>query len=220
MKTQIDELDTQYATELEALYKQRDADVLATLTPKYYSSVCLLIKDENEYLSEWIEYYINLGVDHIYIYDNGNVENVSTVIEVMPANIQSRITVIEYKDYETDTLQQDVYTHFLNHYGCDTRWVGFLDSDEFVVPKDGSECVNELLNKYEDYGALYMSWIVYNANGQEFKTSKPVRERFTSEVRSLKITFSTSRARHLFSHIRWINSIAIILFLSSIIKSS
>ena len=31
---------------------------------KYYSSICLLIRDENEYLEEWLDNYYNLGVDH------------------------------------------------------------------------------------------------------------------------------------------------------------
>lgn len=36
-----------------------------------YSSICLLAKDENEYINEWLNWHINVcKFDHIYIYDN------------------------------------------------------------------------------------------------------------------------------------------------------
>lgn len=182
LKGQIGELDSRYAEDLRVLYKQRDADALAACDHQYYSSVCLLIKDENEYLEEWIKHYVGLGIDHVYIYDNGNVERVSEVIATLPESLQAKLTVIDYHDAHTSTLQQDVYMHFLDNYGRDTRWVGFLDSDEFVELTDGSASINELLAKYEDHGSLYMGWVVYNANGQEVKTDGAVQERFTTEV--------------------------------------
>ena len=49
-------------------------------------------RQENLYVKEFIEYYINLGVDHIYIYDDNdpNTERVSDVIE---PKYQSQVTI-------------------------------------------------------------------------------------------------------------------------------
>ena len=37
---------------------------------KYYISICLLAKNENNYINEWLKWHIDLGVEHFYIYDN------------------------------------------------------------------------------------------------------------------------------------------------------
>lgn len=37
---------------------------------KFNYSICLIIRDENEYLKEWLEWHINQGVEHFYIYDH------------------------------------------------------------------------------------------------------------------------------------------------------
>ena len=34
--------------------------------------VCLIIKNENEYLEEWLTHYRSLGVDKFFIYDNNS----------------------------------------------------------------------------------------------------------------------------------------------------
>lgn len=36
--------------------------------------VCAMAKNEHRYINEWVEHYINLGVDKIYIYDNDDID--------------------------------------------------------------------------------------------------------------------------------------------------
>ena len=36
--------------------------------------VCAMAKNEHKYINEWVEHYINLGVDKIYIYDNDDID--------------------------------------------------------------------------------------------------------------------------------------------------
>ena len=47
----------------------------------YMSSICLLAKDEDSYLDEWITYHIGIGIDHIFIYDNGSKNPISEFIK-------------------------------------------------------------------------------------------------------------------------------------------
>ena len=37
---------------------------------QFNSSICLIIKDENEYINEWLEWHIRIGFEHFFIYDN------------------------------------------------------------------------------------------------------------------------------------------------------
>lgn len=142
-------------------------------TWKYYSSVCLLIRDENRYLDEWLLWYEEKGFDHIYIYDNGEKETVSDIIT---AEKNEKITIIPWHG-EFANVQEDAYNDFMQNHGKETRWVIFLDSDEFVsFPKDSK--VNTYLKKNEAYTNIKVSFIEYNANGQEYYSEEPVRERF------------------------------------------
>ena len=61
------------------LSKNRERDSL--LKCQHYSAVILLIKDENRYLKEWLDWHLNIGFDHVYIYDNGETDNVKSIVE-------------------------------------------------------------------------------------------------------------------------------------------
>lgn len=149
---------------------------------KHYSAVILLIKDENRYLREWLDWHLKLGFDHIYIYDNGSKEKVSDVIDVCPVKMRNQITVIDWSGHHTH-IQQDAYNHFLDTYKKEVRWGLFIDSDEFVKFTDGKTTnVNDFLKDYEDYTEIWGYEIEYNANGKEFYEDKPVKERFTKTV--------------------------------------
>ncbi len=149
---------------------------------KYYSSICLLIKDENEYLIEWITWHLNIGIEHLYIYDNDSQTPVSETIKELPKEMQNKITVIDWSGTH-EHMQHDCYYHCLKTYGEDSTWIAFLDSDEFIrLTGDNPSDINTFLHDYEEYGALYMCWIMYNANGQKQKENLPVKERFTKIV--------------------------------------
>lgn len=157
----------------DGVHKQEESE----MEWAYYSSVCLLIRDENKYLKEWLDWYMKNGFDHIYIYDNGVNE---TVTDVITDDISEKITVIPWHG-EFQNVQEDAYNHFLENYGAETRWVTFLDSDEFINFSEGVS-VNDYLQQNELYTNIVISFVEYNANGQETYEDAPVRERFTEEV--------------------------------------
>lgn len=176
-----------HLTSLEAHHKQQLFEYHATehnerekdIDWKHYSSVCLLIRDENQYLEEWIKWHIGIGVDHIYIYDNGIYQNVNDIVDTLSENIKDKITVINWQGKFED-CQGDCYNHFLEYYGHETRWVNFIDSDEFIrITSKDYKNINELLSNFEDYTIVFGKILEYTANGQETKTDLPVRERFT-----------------------------------------
>lgn len=145
---------------------------------KYYSSILLLIRDENEYIEEWINHFINtIGVDHIYIYDNESSIPVEEYLEAMENPYLDRITFVRWKS--TEKTQEDANNHFLLNYRDETRWVAPIDTDEFIQINDTSKSLNEFLKENEDYASILCEWVHYNANGHEKKTKGGVLERFT-----------------------------------------
>ena len=36
------------------------------------TAICAIAKHENVYINDWVNYHLNLGFDHIYIYDDNS----------------------------------------------------------------------------------------------------------------------------------------------------
>jgi len=157
--------------------RQKKIEEIIQTNYKHYCSVCLLIRDENEYLKEWLVWHIGQGVQHFYIYDNGSVQPVVEFIKTLDIKIQNKITVIDFGGIHAH-LQHEAYNDCLKRFGDESRWIGFIDSDEMVRVKDGKK-LSEFLREYEDYAGLFMPWILYDANGHKDKSDLPCRERFT-----------------------------------------
>jgi len=51
-------------------------------------------KEENLYAKEFIEYYIKLGFDHLFIYDN-NSPNTEKIIEILENKYINQVTIYE-----------------------------------------------------------------------------------------------------------------------------
>lgn len=149
---------------------------------KYYSSICLLAKNENDYINEWLEWHLNkLKFDHVYIYDNESSIPIEMSID---DKYKNKITFLTWdrRDYKF-IMQNECYKHFLNNFSTENTWTAFIDADEFIRLVDCDEDnINDFLLNYEDANALYIEWTMYNANGQYMKTEGLVRDRFKNTI--------------------------------------
>ena len=177
-----DALKEERQKDIREYYLSRNRERDALLECKFYSAVILLIKDENRYLKEWLDWHLSLGFEHVYIYDNGEKDHVQEIVDLYAAETQQKITVIDWTGHHTH-IQQDAYNHFLSNHKKDVRWGLFIDSDEFLRFTDGETTdVNTFLRSYEDYTEVWGYEVEYDANGQETYEDKPVRERFTRQT--------------------------------------
>lgn len=174
------------------------------MSNKYFVSICLIIRDENKYLKEWILHHLPL-VDHIYIYDNGEKENVSDITTMLPQSDQLKITIISYKD-SYKHIQEEAYNHFLKNYGRETIWCAFIDSDEFISI-DCNKTIYKILTEKDYYNEFQMFWVEYGANGKENYENYPVQERFKTpangknmRIRMYKSFIKTEKAKRMVSH--------------------
>ena len=144
---------------------------------RYYCSACLIIRDENEYLEEWLRWHIGQGVEHFYIYDHGSKQPVREFLKTLEKGIAEKVTLTEWKGHHTDA-QPDAYNDCLKRRRGESRWIAFIDTDEQIRVKTG-QTLPEFLKDYEDYAGLFAVWITYGANGRVKKTEGTLRERFT-----------------------------------------
>lgn len=155
------------ASRLRKEIKKRVGDL-----PAHNLAICAIAKDEGCYLEEWIEWHRKMGVEKFYIYDNGSTDSTR---EVLQPYIDSG--VVDYRYFPGQKKQIAAYDDCIDRHRFDTRWLAFIDIDEFIVPlKDPT--VADFLKRFEGFPAVEINWLIYGSNGQLTKTSEPVMERF------------------------------------------
>lgn len=140
----------------------------------FYTAVCCIVKDENDYLNEWLRYHQAVGVEHFFIYDNGSKVPVSHTISAL--GLDEVVTVTEIRGRNKHVT---AYQHCLNYYGDTSRWIAFIDTDEFLVPKSTQGDLPAFLKQYEQYGGLGVSWLIFGSNGHVEKPKGSQLESFT-----------------------------------------
>lgn len=125
----------------------------------YYCSFCLIVRDDHNYIREWLDYHLALGVEHFYITDNNsNPPLESTIKDYIEKGF------VTYK-YDTRFKPQiAVYNECIRNHREHAKWIGFFDSDEFLLLKRDTN-IKTFLKNYEDFGALSICWYLFGSNG-------------------------------------------------------
>lgn len=140
--------------------------------PKYYLAVCAIAKNEGPYFKEWIEWHRKQGVEKFYIYDN---ESTDCTKEVLAPYIASGL--VEYTFFPGYRKQLAAYDDCLERFRLDSRWIAFIDLDEFIVPiKDKS--IPVFLERFEDFPAVEINWLIFGSGGAKTKVPGTMMERF------------------------------------------
>jgi hypothetical protein len=139
-------------------------------------AICCIVRDE-EYLPEWIEFHSSIGVTQFYIYDN---ESVIPLNKALKTYIESGLVIIE--PIQGKAKQMIAYGHCLKKYGSLCKWMGFIDADEFIVPKTFTGNLPDFLIPYERFGGLGINWLVFGSNGHVQKPSTLQMESYTRRL--------------------------------------
>ena len=107
---------------------------------KKFIILCVIGKNENLYAKEYINHYKNLGFNHIFIYDNIDIndERFSDILHnEIESGFISIIDFIGYKSYSNST-QIEAYYDCYKRNNRDYNWLSFYDFDEYLelIPKN------------------------------------------------------------------------------------
>ena len=139
-------------------------------------SICLLIKNENKYLEEWINWHIDQGFNYFYIYNTGS-ENPSLIVNKFNKNL---FTIIEWNKYSFN-MQLEAYQHCLNTNKNDD-WIAFIDIDEFIYLPD-----KQYLDKVDsDISIIKLKQKLFNANGNLYYNNNLVQNLFKQECDNIE----------------------------------
>lgn len=129
-------------------------------TMNNYVALCLFCKDENEYLDEWITYHLSIGVEHIFIYDNMSKKPIKKSVDKF---IKLGKVSVELVTDDKQGRHCRVFNKCINDNGDKYKWIGFIDTDEFIVLKNNKSLAS-FLKDYENFAALGVYWLCFGSN--------------------------------------------------------
>lgn len=136
-----------------------------------------VIKNEHEYLDEWIKYHLDLGINHIFIFEDLDSKShkgitdkyrervtLQSIGDVL--NDDEKLEAIELKRTKRRSVHQ-LYIKACLKYLKDTYkqydWCFTTDCDEFITLENKS--LKETLSLYQGYDAIVIQWKIYGASG-------------------------------------------------------
>lgn len=144
---------------------------------KYNIIICAILKDETPYLVEWAEHHLGIGVEHFVLYDNNSVIPAKQTLEAYV-----RKGIVEVIDCPiTNTPQLKAYTHCLYNMHGRTKWIAYIDLDEFIILKKHRD-IHAFLADYDEYAGVCMNWVIHTANGHIEKPEGPVMQNYTEPL--------------------------------------
>jgi Glycosyltransferase family 92 len=149
----------------------------AQIERKGYLSAVVVVKDEGVYLREWLEFHRLMGVEHVYIYDNGSSDDTEQVLSnFFRTGYVTRIPWVTF--VRAGSPQKLAYAHALSNFGLGWRWMALIDADEFLFPTE-ADSLPSALTGFEHLPALAVYWRTFGFSGHEKRPTGLVIENFT-----------------------------------------
>ncbi len=147
-----------------------------------YLTLCCIAKNEHRHLREWLEHHVLAGVERFIIYDNDSDPPLrETLGDYLHPDF---LTVVEISG---PRQQLPAYAHCLQNFGEQTHWLGFIDADELLVPKQTDD-LKILLTDYEEHAGLGVNWVTFGSNGHIHPPEGLQMEHFTRRTPNEEFT--------------------------------
>lgn len=155
--------------------KKKGFQVTPSLRPDEQVELTLacIVKDEDRDIEEWVAFHLAVGVQRIIVIDNGPSEALPRILAPYSAD-----GVVELLTFVArGGQQQKAYERVLRREEGRTRWLGFIDVDEFVFPST-EDSLREVLRDYDDYAAVAINWVSFGSSGHETRPDGLVIENY------------------------------------------
>lgn len=138
--------------------------------------LCCIGRLENQYIREYVEYYKNLGITNICLFDN-NHDNEEDFRDAIGDYIDNGFVIL--KDYKNRKVcQLDAYNECYTTYGNEYDWIAFFDIDEFMFIHDGKK-INDYLSmkEFNNYDMIHINWLLFGDGDKLKNDNRPLLQR-------------------------------------------
>lgn len=123
----------------------------------YYLSSCSIVKNEDNYIDDFVTIHKHLGVEFFLFFDRST----NPLSERYKG--RSDIEVIHFPE---PNRHAHAWREGAKYLTGKSKWVQFIDIDQVVVPMKTND-IKVMLQDYESSGALSLNWHTFGSNGRE-----------------------------------------------------
>ncbi len=145
-------------------------------------AIVAIVKNEANYIEDWIKFHAFAGITDFIIYDNASTDG---TVKILRQFASLNITIIPWNMNLSSAKPKMIlprqilaYCHAVCTFGSNFKWMGFIDVDEFLVPKD-SNSIPDLLQKIGPFENLSLPWRMFGHNQHEAQPTEPVPFAYT-----------------------------------------
>ena len=149
--------------------------------------MCSICRKENLYIEEFINHYKKLGYNHIFLYDNNNLDE-EKIGDAIPKNEINNgfVSIINFRGKNPAILEayRDCYEKYNKVYD----WLSFYDIDEHLEIKlNNTHTIQNFFNdqRFKICKVIKINWFAYNDNNRLYYEKKSLKERFTEGTKYL-----------------------------------
>jgi len=132
-----------------------------------------IMKDEGPYLKEWLDFHILVGIKKFFLYDNESSDNTKKILKPY-----IKKGIVEYNYIPGAQQQYAAYVDILNKHSFDTKYIAFIDLDEFLVPVKHKTVPAFLKTLPKNFTCVVVSWVMYGSSGHVKKPKGLVIENY------------------------------------------
>ena len=111
---------------------------------------------DEKHIKEWVAHHLNLGFDHIHIFDHKSIEPIQTQFKI---NTKLTIERIDFDgNIKRSCMELAINIAKANKY----TWMLYLDADEFLVLSNNT--VHDFLSSYKNVNQIGLNWIFFGSN--------------------------------------------------------
>lgn len=134
--------------------------------------VCI-VKNEDKYIEEWVNYHKKIGFDDIIMYQNDWV-------------CQLDLPYLKKLEIPGFHKQMNAYHHFTTNFRKNYDWAAFFDCDEFLVLKKHKN-VHEFISEYHNDWGIGVNWQFFGADGKmnSGEHKKSLLKQFTKKQKNV-----------------------------------
>ena len=143
--------------------------------------LCAMAKNEHYYINEWVHYYLNIGVDKIFVFDNDDKDS-PFLKDFIDKDILPKVRIINARGKHWDKMQHDLYTNFYNVEKDNFDYCIYCDIDEYLV---GVKDIKAFLSspQFRLYEQIRVKWKLFGDDNIVFRDkTQPVFGAFTKEI--------------------------------------
>ncbi|OQV14880.1 hypothetical protein BV898_10912 [Hypsibius exemplaris] len=145
--------------------------------PRSRIVICAMIRNEQAYLLEWIEFHRLQGVDQFILYDDGSTDDADLIpllyqavglpgtVKVLSSNFLRHSQTSQHTRDQHDANQRSVLHHCHRRFGPRTNWMLLTDIDEFTYsPRFPS--LSAFLRRAGHVKYYFIKAVKYGTNGR------------------------------------------------------